>query len=142
MPNLPQVVITPRAPDFVHISYSFPIENEFTGPYGGIGFTVTIDRYGHVYLSVNGVGGAPTAKGASVMVGWMNSSTTPSSSQLSGMLSSWGGGLQGGYGGGGVSFYGNSSGTAESVGGSTTGVSVYGGYTWELPSWLTPSVHW
>ncbi len=38
VPNLPQVVITPRAPDFVHISYSFPIENEFTGPYGGIGF--------------------------------------------------------------------------------------------------------
>ncbi len=142
VPNLPQVVITPRAPDFVHISYSFPIENEFTGPYGGIGFTVTIDRYGHVYLSVNGVGGVPTAKGASVMVGWMNSSTTPSSSQLSGMLSSWGGGLQGGYGGGGVSFYGNSSGTAESVGGSTTGASVYGGYTWELPSWLTPSTHW
>ena len=138
--TLPTIVITPRAPDFAHISFSFPIENEFTGLYLGIGFTLTFDRYGNVYVSVNGVAGLPTAKGRSAMVGWMNSSSTPSDSQLSGMLSSWGGGAQVGYGGFGLGFYGNSSGTSESGGYSTSGASVYGGYTWEMPS-ISP-LHW
>ena len=138
--TLPTIVITPRMPDFAHISFSIPIENEFTGLYLGIGFTLTVDRYGDVYVSVNGLAGLPTAKGRSGMVGWMNDSSTPSQSQLSGMLSGWGGGAQVGYGGLGVGFYGNSSGTSESGGYSTPGASVYGGYTWEIPS-LSP-LHW
>ena len=123
-------------------SYSFPLFNDFTKDYVGIGFTITLDRYGHVYVSVNAVTGLPTSQGTSVMIGWMNTSGTPSESQLSGMLSSWGGGFQGGYGGVGGGFYGNDSGTSESGGYSTTGASLYGGYTVELPSYLTPSIHW
>ncbi len=84
--------------------------------------------------------GWPSAQGASAMAGWMNSSGIPPQSQLSGMLSSWGGGFQLGYMGAGFGFYGNSSGTSESGGVSTRGASVYGGYTWEIPS-LSP-VHW
>ena len=137
----PVTMTATRLPDFVHFSFSFPIENEFTGLYLGIGFTLTFDRYGNVYVSVNGVAGVPTAKGRSAMVGWMNSSSTPSDSQLSGMLSSWGGGAQVGVGRGfGFGFYGNSSGTSESGGYSSSGASVYGGYTWEMPS-ISP-VHW
>ena len=136
----PVTVTATRLPDFAHISFSFPFENEFTGPFLGIGLTFTIDRYGDVYVSVNGVAGLPSAKGASGMAGWMNSSSTPSQSQLSGMLSSWGGGAQVGYGGLGLGFYGNSSGTSESGGLSSPGASVYGGYTWEVGS--VSSWHW
>ena len=74
------------------------------------------------------------------MAGWMNSSSTPTQSHLNGMLSSWGGGFQLGYKGAGFGFYGNSSGTSESGGLSTTGASVYGGYTWEITS--SGPLHW
>jgi hypothetical protein len=89
----PVTITATRLPDFVHFSLSFPWANDFTEDYLGVGITFTVDRYGDVYVSVNGVAGLPSAKGASGMAGWMNSSSTPTQSQLNGMLSRWGGGI-------------------------------------------------
>lgn len=94
--------------------------------------SLTSDRYGHTYLSLNGVAGFPSAFGVSLMSGWINSSNMPTSSTVTSILSEWGAGATVGAIIG-VGFYGNSSGTATSVGATTPGVSVYGGYTWELP---------
>lgn len=117
---------------------SIPIPTPWTGPFLGVGVTFTADRYGRFYVSLNGVAGGPSAAGASLMAGWMNTSTMPSASQLGGTLSQWGAGASGGYIGG-AGFYGNSSGTATNVGLTTPGASAYGGYTWQTsaqtPSW-------
>lgn len=114
------------------MNVSVPIPTPYTGTFLGVGGSVTADRYGHSYASLNAVAGFPSAAGASVMVGYINSITRPSASLLSDILSSWGGGFSGGFIAGG-GFYGNQSGTATSVGLTTPGVSLYGGYTWQLP---------
>jgi hypothetical protein len=128
----------PRAPDFVSLSLSIPIPTPWTGPFLGVGVNFTASRYGNTFFSLNGVAGFPSAAGASLMGGWLNTSTMPSQSQVNSVLSQWGAGVSGGFIGG-AGFYGNSSGTATSVGLTTPGVSAYGGYTWQTstqtPTW-------
>ncbi len=130
--------ICPIAPDFVTGSVSVPIPNPATVIFGGVGFSATADRYGNDYVSLNAVAGFPNAGGGSLMAGWANSSSKPSESQLSGLLSEWGAGVHLGHLLG-VGGYGNSSGTAYTAGITSTGASVYGGYTWKLPNKITPT---
>lgn len=122
-----QYITIPALPaDLVHVSGSVPISNPLTKSLVGISFTITADRYSAVYISVNLIGGLPTALGFSVMAGWMNSSAIPAQSALQGMQSKWDGGFGAGYSGVGGGFYRNNGGTSESVGVSSTGVSAYG----------------
>lgn len=124
-------------PDFVSLSGSVPIPNPVTLIFAGVGGALTADRYGNSYFSLNGVAGFPSALGGSLMAGWMNSVKRPSEQALEDTLSGWGVGASGGFIGG-VGEYGNSSGTATSVGLHTPGVGAYAGWTWKMP-FKTPS---
>ena len=128
---------TVRGPDFVSLSGSVPIPNPVTLIFAGVGVSLTADRYGNSYASLNGVVGFPSALGASLMAGWINSAQKPSQQTLAGTLSGWGVGGSGGYIGG-VGEYGNASGSATSVGLHTQGAGAYAGWTWKLP-FNTPS---
>ena len=137
-----------RGPDFASASVTVPLPIPGVGNFVGIDFSGTADRYGHDYGSVSLAGGFPTVVGASLTGGWMvtgPSSTTgkwgllfnqaPTSDQLSGMLSSWGGAFTVGtpwFLGGGVS--GNNGGAAVQAGLVTPGVGAHVGYTWQLPT--------
>ena len=119
-----------RLPDMVSVSGSVPIPNPVTLIFAGLGPTVTFDRYGNVYISINIVGGVPSAAGASVTGGWKIGGM-PSPSQLGNLISGPGlGATVGNFVGGGV--FGNNAGTAFHLGFVSPGASVNGSYTWKL----------
>ncbi len=116
------------APDYYNLTATLPLP---FAPNIGIGASISLDKYGNVYVGPVVGAGYPTGASLSGSVGYMLQMSNPSPAQLSSLLSQWSvtaGGNTPYYGlGGGVS--GNDSGIGVHAGVGLPGAGVQGSYS-------------
>jgi hypothetical protein len=116
-------------PDYVSLGGGIPFPAP-AGPFFGVAFSLTLDRYGNIYFSAGPGGGFPSAGGGSLTGGWLNQWCKPEEGKLNKFLTGWA--LSGGailYGGGGETWSpGNGTATYLGVGSRGVGGSVTGGW--------------
>ena len=118
-----------RLPDYYTISLIRPSQDNLQLGGGG---TLTIDRYGHIYLGPALAVGEPYGSGASLTVGWLNQSSTPCPGQLHKFLTQNSLHYGGGYIVGGSESWTPGVGTATNLGFFTPGAGMQYSYAWQV----------